>query len=72
MACCGSKAQANSNVAAPGYGFTPVRWEGSGSIKALGGTTNRTYRFNGYGSVVAIDDKDLSTVTAIPRMRIVR
>ena len=53
------------------YGFTLIRWEGQGLMKVHGGMSGRTYRFDGYGSVIPIENKDLEAVKMIPRMRII-
>jgi hypothetical protein len=48
-----------------------VKYNGQSPIKVHGGTTGLTYVFNGYGYVMAIDDRDLSNVMAIPGTELV-
>jgi hypothetical protein len=71
MGCgCGSSNKTTGSAPA-GYGYKSVRWTGNGPIKVHGGLTGMTYRFDGYGSVVAIDDRDVTRVTGIPKMDVV-
>jgi len=63
---CGKK----GGVAQGTYGFTPVRWEGNNMRKVHGGLSGRTYRFDGYGSVVPIDDRDLKAISKMPGMKV--
>lgn len=70
MPCCGGKRKDQPYV--PGLGYTMFRYEGQQSpVKVLGGVTGRTYRFDGYGSVVPIDSRDAGNVKTIPGMRVV-
>jgi len=54
-----------------GLGYSMVKYNGQSPIKVHGGTTGLTYVFNGYGYVMAIDDRDLSNVMAIPGTELV-
>jgi len=69
MGCCGKGRRTRPYV--PGYGYKSVRWTGQGPMKIHGGVTNRLYRFEGYGSVVAVDDRDMGNVKTIPGMVVV-
>lgn len=69
MGCCGKGKRPRPYI--PGYGFKMVRWQGQGPIKVHGGVTGKTYRFEGYGSVVPIDDRDMGNVSVIHNMVVV-
>jgi hypothetical protein len=69
MACCGGKRSQRRYV--PGHGYKFIRWQGQGPIKAHGGVTGKTYRFDGYGSVVPVDDRDMGNIATIPNMVVV-
>jgi hypothetical protein len=69
MTCCGKNRTSDPVI---GSGFTYVKYEGTTPHRILGGVTGRIYRFDGYGSVVAVSDRDLGSVTAIPKMKIFR
>jgi hypothetical protein len=68
MACCGGKGRSSQRKYVPGVGYAYIRWEGQGPIKAHGGVTGKMYRFDGYGSVVPVDQRD-GNVKGIPGMR---
>ena len=62
MGCCGGRRKRIS------MNYSNVRWQGQGPIKVHGGVTGATYRFDGYGSVISIDTRDLGNVLSIPGM----
>lgn len=62
MSCCGEKRRAIN------IGYTPVRFGGQGNQKILGNITGRIYKFEGHGSVVSVDNRDVSSVASIPNM----
>lgn len=70
MGCCGGRVKRGQPYI-PGGGYTAYRWEKNGPIKVLGGITGKTYKFEGYGSVVPIDNRDVGNVKSIPGMRLV-
>jgi hypothetical protein len=68
MGCCGGRTKPSNPH---GYGYIHVRWEGKTPLRVVGGVTGNKYRFDGYGSVVAIDQRDQGNVKSIPGMKVV-
>ena len=49
-------------------GYTAVRWHGKKRIVIRSTVTGNKYYFAGYGSVVAVDNKDVKLVLRYPKM----
>ena len=68
MPCCGGSQ--STNYLKTKLGFTKFKWVGSGSVKIHGGMTGKAYRFDGHGSVVQVDNRDLGNIKSIPGMKV--
>ena len=63
MPCCGQKRKPDAVS-----GYATARWLGRGIVKVFGAGTGRTYQFNGHGSVLSIDKRDMASMTSTPNM----
>jgi hypothetical protein len=64
MTCCGDKRKSIN-----GFGFTSIRYTGHEPRK-ITGYTRKVYRFDGYGSVIAIDNRDVDDILTLPDMKV--
>jgi hypothetical protein len=64
MGCCGGRTVAEK--------ATVFRYEGSRGLLVIGRFTGRRYWFDRYGSEVAIDPRDRTSVAHVPLLRPVR
>ena len=67
MACCGRRANRDSNQ----YQSVIVTWLGEGMQKIPGPVTGKLYRFNGMGGEALVDQRDLAGILNIPHMQII-
>ncbi len=82
MACCGGKRRqgyimtATEDIAMPGPGRSTIvsdavmfEYFGPTRMAVKGPMTGRVYRFNNTGARVAIDRRDVPSVTAVPNLK---
>ena len=78
MGCCGknrSTIRVVENHEAPRVTFTPqpsfqyFEYVGATGLTALGPVTGRRYRFATHGAIVAVDDRDASSMFGVPNLR---
>ena len=87
MGCCGDKRQRTyfnlqdnldpkgNSDSRPGIQASPpvnFQYTGSTALTAKGVITQKIYRFEGTGLIVAVDAKDATFMTGIPNLRRVR
>lgn len=68
MGCCGQGG--SEQISARRLtSFSSVKWVKSGPNRIVGTVTHTVYRFPGYGSVAAVDNRDLADILKLPGIK---
>jgi streptogramin lyase len=56
-------------LASGALGATWFEYFGAGALTVIGAVTQRSYKFTGYGSRIAVDPRDRLSLRAVPHLR---